>query len=519
VNKLPSTWVSARLGEAAHIEMGQSPDSKFYNDHGKGLPFFQGKADFGPLYPTARKWCSQPTKVAEAGDILLSVRAPVGPTNLANEQCCIGRGLSAIRATEPISQKYLLHFLRHIEPWLAEQGTGSTFAAISGSFLREIPILIAPSGEQRRIAKKLDSILARVSECQSRLNNVPDILNQFRQSVVSSAVSGRLSEDYRSQVLTNATLVPTNTTLADLCTKTRVITYGVIKLGSEIAKGVPCLRTSNVRWLRITTIGMKRISKRLSAEYPRTVLQGSEVLVNVRGTLGGVAVATPAMRGWNVSREVAVVPVDKAKAVPEFLALWIASERSQRWLRNVEKGVAYVGINIEDLRALPVELPTIQEQREIVRRVNSLFAYANRIETLYTNARSRVHNLTPAVLAKAFRGELVSQDPNDESGAALLEHLQSVRADAITNATKGKPRMRKQPLKQSESSKPGDIVQALRKAGKPLSSNALLLAAGYPHDSDSESIEEFIVQLRGLLKRGVVAKQRLGNEDLFRLTE
>jgi type I restriction enzyme, S subunit len=161
VSDLPGGWSDAILSDIAFIKMGQSPDSSTYNEKGIGLPFFQGKAEFGKLFPTIQKWCNAPKKVAEAGDILLSVRAPVGPTNLAAERCCIGRGLTAIQAITPFNQKYLLHYFRHIQSWLSEQGTGTTFAAVSGNFIRNINIPVAPLDEQKRIADHLDSLLAR----------------------------------------------------------------------------------------------------------------------------------------------------------------------------------------------------------------------------------------------------------------------------------------------------------------------------------------------------------------------
>ena len=86
---LPEDWQVVRLGEVAQIEMGQSPPSITYNSEGIGLPFFQGKADFGDIYPITRKWCSSPNKIAEKDDILLSVRAPIGDVNIATQRCCI----------------------------------------------------------------------------------------------------------------------------------------------------------------------------------------------------------------------------------------------------------------------------------------------------------------------------------------------------------------------------------------------------------------------------------------------
>src|SRR5438128_864530 len=144
---LPRGWLEVELPAVAELNMGQSPPSNTYNVDGKGLPFFQGKTEFGKIYPSAVKYCSDPSKIAEVGDILISVRAPVGPTNLCRERSCIGRGLAAIRPRGEIPTRYLLFYLRSIEAWLATQGTGSTFTAISKSDLEELRVRLAPLGE------------------------------------------------------------------------------------------------------------------------------------------------------------------------------------------------------------------------------------------------------------------------------------------------------------------------------------------------------------------------------------
>ena len=95
----------ARLEEICAINMGQSPDSSTYNEDGNGLPFFQGNADFGEIYPAVRMWCSEPTKIAREKDILISVRAPIGALNIANCECCIGRGFRWLMEGLRIEQK------------------------------------------------------------------------------------------------------------------------------------------------------------------------------------------------------------------------------------------------------------------------------------------------------------------------------------------------------------------------------------------------------------------------------
>src|SRR5437660_840726 len=111
--RVPSNWTTARLSDIAWVNQGQSPPGSTYNEERFGLPFLQGKAEFGSTSPTPQKWCSAPVRVAEPGDILISIRAPVGPTNFADQRYCIGRGLAAIRSSNGISPLFLLHYLRH----------------------------------------------------------------------------------------------------------------------------------------------------------------------------------------------------------------------------------------------------------------------------------------------------------------------------------------------------------------------------------------------------------------------
>ncbi len=156
---VPDTWEWTRIGSAAYVEMGQSPPSEHYNRTGYGIPFFQGKADFGKRYPTARYWCTQPKKYAAPGDILISVRAPVGPTNIASEICCIGRGLAALRSHQGTDRDYLLRCLESFELVLAALGFGTTFVAINKNQLASFVIPLPPLAEQHRIVAKVDELM------------------------------------------------------------------------------------------------------------------------------------------------------------------------------------------------------------------------------------------------------------------------------------------------------------------------------------------------------------------------
>jgi type I restriction enzyme S subunit len=336
--------------------------------------------------------------------------------------------------------KWLMHFVNSadVRNRIAEQAGGTTRQRIAGGRVKELVIPVPPLPEQRRIVAKIDSLSAKSQRSRGHLGHIPRLVEKHKQAILAAAFRRDLT---RNWCATNASRVRpewNKGSLIDICDPQRPITYGVIKLGSEIPDGVPCLRTSNVRWLRVDTEGMKRISPKLSSEYARTIIRGGEVLVNVRGTLGGVAVATPGMKGWNVSREVAVVPVDTAIVEPDYLAYWVGADLSQRWLNRVEKGVAYTGINIEDLRKLPVKFPSIEEQREIVRWVRAAHSKIDLMAKEAKCAATLLVRFDKAILAKAFRGELVPQDSNDEPASILLERIRAERAAAPAKAKRGR---------------------------------------------------------------------------------
>jgi type I restriction enzyme S subunit len=146
-------WAVLRLDEVSVLNMGQSPDSKSYNQDGDGLPFFQGNADFGEVNPVTRVWCTQPTKIAEQGDILISVRAPIGMLNFASEKCCIGRGLAAITAkADMLSSDYLFFVLSEKTSDLLAKGTGTTFLAINKKAIADTSIMLPPLDLQNQFA-------------------------------------------------------------------------------------------------------------------------------------------------------------------------------------------------------------------------------------------------------------------------------------------------------------------------------------------------------------------------------
>jgi type I restriction enzyme S subunit len=149
-------WRTKTLGDVAEVIAGQSPEGSFYNTSGEGLPFYQGKKEFGERFiGTPTTWTSQTTKVALEGDVLMSVRAPVGPVNFATEKSCIGRGLAAIRSSSSLDRNFLFYFLLSKQAEIS--GTeGAVFASINKTDIQKIEIAVPTLSEQRRIVTTLD---------------------------------------------------------------------------------------------------------------------------------------------------------------------------------------------------------------------------------------------------------------------------------------------------------------------------------------------------------------------------
>ena len=165
------------LKDVCKINMGQSPESSSYNENGEGVPFFQGNADFGERYPVTRVWCNAPTKIANAGDILISVRAPIGALNYAKEECCIGRGLAAI-TPDPgkFSAEFIFWLLRGKNAELNSKGTGSTFKAIGRKVLEETLVPDYGFKQQHICAENLEKVYAIIQMRKQELLKLDELI-------------------------------------------------------------------------------------------------------------------------------------------------------------------------------------------------------------------------------------------------------------------------------------------------------------------------------------------------------
>ena len=192
-NRTPDGWRQSTLGEIAQLVMGQSPDGSDVNDDGNGTPFLQGNAEFGTRYPTAVFSCTKPGRLSKVGDILISVRAPVGEINVADREYCIGRGLAAIRMpdAERLFGWFLIEASKHR---LRRVSQGSTFDAINKDDLAQLPVLLPTESERPRIGATLNAVDDAIERTRDVIDQTRRLKTALLQDLLTTGLPGRHHE-------------------------------------------------------------------------------------------------------------------------------------------------------------------------------------------------------------------------------------------------------------------------------------------------------------------------------------
>ena len=491
--ELPNGWRRCALPKFTRIVMGQSPPSTTYNHRGDGLPFYQGKGEFGDLYPTLNQYCSEPNKVARQGAILLSVRAPVGPTNLAQRDCCIGRGLAAIHSAGGIAPKFLLYLFRSIEPVLSGKGTGSTFKAVTKAFVEGLEFNLPPLPEQHRIIAKIEGLFSELDRGVESLKTARAQLKLYRQSILKHAFEGKLTAKWREekkdkpekpeQLLARikqernaryeqqlqewqATVKrweeggktgkkpskpkkPAELPRLGLgeiaklppVPESHAYTY-LVNLG-ELGRGKSKHRPRNAPKLFggpypfIQTGEVKaadRIIRGHSQTYSKLGLEQSKLWAE--GTLCitiAANIAETAFLGFAACFPDSIVGFTAIKTLvlPEYVELFIKSVRTR--IEAYAPATAQKNINLTILENLVVPLCSLPEQRVLVAQLEAVLSVIEEQKRLIDEQLLTAAALRQSILKAAFAGQLVEQHPHDEPASVLLDKIKAEKEQASKN--------------------------------------------------------------------------------------
>jgi type I restriction enzyme S subunit len=313
-----------------------------------------------------------------------------------------------------------------------------TVKHLSSKTIGEIPLPLPPLSEQRRSADKLDDLLARVETSRDRLDRVPGILKRFRQAVLAAATSGELTQDWREAAVKLDAWQTLS--IGDIVDDVR---YGTSKKCEHAPGQVPVLRIPNVSDGVISHDDLKHAEFDDSELRKLALAPGDILMIRSNGSVdlvGRSAVATYREEGFLYAGYLIRLRANQEIVRPEFLNLSISSPSTRGIIELTARSTTGVNnINAEEIRSLPIALPSLAEQDEIVRRVGILFGLASQVEAQARKGTHEVEALVTAILAKAFRGELVPQDHNDEPASVLLDRIRTER-DAAGTAPKKRGR-------------------------------------------------------------------------------
>ena len=391
-DRLPQGWKWVRLGDVCEVILGQSPPSSTYRKIPEGLPFFQGKADFGDISPNPTTWCVEPKKVAEAGDVLISMRAPVGPTNIANTRCCIGRGLAAIRCRNEADRDFVLAGLKLYESDISSMGTGSLFNAITGKQLKEFVFPLPPLPEQKRIAALLNQQMAYVEKARKAAEEMLE---------AAQALPGAF---LRQVFPAHGDALPAGWKWAAL----GEIILGKPQYGS-VARKVPY--NGKVRYVRITDLTDRGELKpddpvSPSVVQPDRFLEPGDLLIARSGSVGRTYLHGNLPGTYQYAGYLIRFRIDPAKSLPGYVFYVSKSDLWREWIVSNSKTSTLTNINAKQYSSFRLPLPPLCEQKRIAALLKEQMAY---VETVRMSAREQldaINALPAALLRRAFAGTL-----------------------------------------------------------------------------------------------------------------
>lgn len=463
-------WESISLREIVNYVKGKKPKILSKKRNQNTVPYIDIKAfekDEITQYADIKS-----SKLARKEDVLIVWDGARSGLVGINQEGAIGSTILALKPIH-IDSKYLYRFLQSQFDYINSNPRGTGIPHVDPEVFWEIDFPLPPLKEQRRIVEKLEKLLHKVNACKERLDKIPSILKRLRQSILAAACSGRLTADWRTKnseeenaanyleaikkarisieknkeyikflekEYQSVNMFNENVPKGWLSLRTELfchfITKGTTPKTSELKlKGdIPFLKVYNIIDNKISFDHKPTfISKKIHNNFlKRSKIYPRDVIMNIVGPpLNKVAIIPNDYPEWNINQALAIFRAVEG-ILPEFVFIVLSFEGTIKDVLQETKGiVGQSNISLEQCRNLRVLLPPLPEQKEIVRRVEALFKKADKIEARYNKAKAFVDRLTQSILAKAFRGELVPQDPNDEPASALLERIRETKKNTV----------------------------------------------------------------------------------------
>lgn len=543
MEELPANWLRTTLGNVIDYADNTSINPSDLDPNAWLLELEDIERDTSTLLnkKTVQERAPKSSKNRfKAGDILYCKLRPYLNKVIKAEED--GYCSSEIIAITPkgIDRDFLFYSLKspNFIEYVKSVSHGMRMPRLGTTQAKAAPFFLPPLAEQKRIAHKLEELLSHVDSLKARIDRAPELIKLFRKSALSSATCGSLTGDWRKEA---PSYFETPNDLAPEIDHPRhqddhapQLTSPLVFLDNE-----PCNIPNTWSWKKLTEIATlesghtprKSIpSYWKDGEIPWISLQdiraadGKEIFEtkDMPTPLGIENSSARLLPKGTVcfSRDISVgfvTIMGRPMATSQHFANWICSEHlipkylmfalmtAKDYLTSSGQGSTVKTIYMPALKALHIALPPFEEQVEIVYRLEQLFSFADKLEAKVSAAKTHINTLSNSILAKAFNGELVPQNPSDEPAKNLLARLQAQREAAPLKMRRQAPRKAKTTM---HPSKIISVFEALTKAGVPLTGGELLTHSGYPSDASTEQMEHFFLDIREQISLGQIKRER-----------
>lgn len=514
--QLPDGWVKTTLRDIVDINYGKGlPKTKRIKGN---IPVF-GSNGIIDYHDQART--HNPT-------IIIGRKGSVGKVHLSIVPCWPIDTTYYIDNISVLNIDFLCYLLLALN--LEKLDRSSTIPGINRNQLYKLNVVLPPLLEQKRIVQKIERLSNSINKIKEQLDNIPEILKRFRQSALSDAIAGRLTQHFRRKSKLQYENKHTSLFSIDLPTGWKKIKIKdfTSKVGSGstpkggqkvyVASGTPLIRSQNVTFEGVTEEGLVFIGQKHAKTLANVEVEENDVLLNITGaSIGRVTTAPKSMNAARVNQHVCIIRPNKL-ILPSFLSYFLSSPEMQDHIMRSQYGVTRQALTKVQILDFEVPLPHIEEQIEIVRLINSLFALANNIEKRYQKTINKIDTVKQNILAKAFRGELVPTEAElakkasrpYETAQELLGRIKTEREEFVTHQKKRRI-MKKIKDKTQDITADSMVSILLKSKTHKLPPDQLFSKAGF----DEDSVDRFYELLRECVTQKRIAETRTGNNILL----
>lgn len=514
---IPASWDWATAGDIARIVGGGTPSSKVEGNFAEnGIPWIT-PADLtgyrGSHISRGRRDLSEQgfvgsgAQLIPAGSVLFSSRAPIGYCVIASNEVSTNQGFKTLVLNGDIDPGYIRHYLLSAKEYAESKASGTTFMELSGARVAELAIPIAPLPEQRRIVAKVDGLTARTARARKELDRIPTLIARYKQRLLALAFSGELIGKRPNSVEhldAGCWDIPANWQWKRF-DEVAEVASNLVK--PETIPDLPHIAPDNIeagtgRLLPYRTISEDKLISAKNRFYPGQVLYSK-----IRPYLKKAVLIE-----FDGACSADMYPINPRKQLNrKFLLYWLISDDFATFSALHEGRTVLPKINQKALNATSFPLPPLEEQAEIVRRIEAAFGWLDRMAADHAAAARLLPKLDAAILAKAFQGKLVPQDPSDEPAAKLLERIKAQR-EAAPKVKRGR-QVNLPSLKKDLQTMAQNLEQVLSEAGDWLPAQEAFQQCGIGSGASTEEIENIYAELRKLDKAGKIDAEPVNDDQ------